>query len=108
MDGQNKWAGGLIGMSVVGLLWFLAWALVFHSVPTDNREPLLMLIGVVSNAASLVVGFHYGSSQSSRTKDSAIEKQADAIQTAQAALTPAEPAIPVGPGEKVTVKGEEA
>lgn len=106
MDGHLKWTGGLVGMSVVGLLWFLAWALVFHSVPADNREPLLMLIGVVSNAASLVVGFHYGSSQSSRTKDAAIEKQASAISSAQAALAPADQTIPVEPGERVTVEGK--
>jgi len=103
MDARSRWSGGLVGMSVIGLLWFLAWALVFHRVPADNREPLLMLIGVVSNAASLVVGFHYGSSQSSRLKDSALERQA----TTMAALRPADAqTIPVEPGERVTVEGK--
>ena len=95
-------AGVLVAAAVLGTLAFLAWALVYRAVPSENREPLLMLIGGFLSLGTGVVGFFFGSSQSSRLKDSALERQA----TTMAALTPHEPAIPVGPGESVTVKGE--
>lgn len=99
-------AGGVVGAMVMGTLAFLSWALVFRAIPAENREPLLMMIGVVSNLASFVVGFFFGSSETNRIKDAALERQATTIQAAQAALTPTEPAIPVGPGETVTVEGK--
>ena len=99
-------AGGFVAASLVAITAFLTWALVFRAVPTDNREPLLMLIGVLANLMTFVVGYFFGSSQTSRMKDAAIESQANTIRSAQAALAPSEPAIPVSPGESVTVEGK--
>lgn len=96
--------GFMVAAFVLGTMAFLAWALVFRAVPADNREPLLMLIGGLLSLATGVTGFYFGSSQSSRLKDTALERQA----TTMAALTPTEPTVTVAPDESIRVRGEDA
>lgn len=95
-------ASGLVAMSVMGMLWFLAWALVFHAIPAENREPLLMLIGVVSNASSLIVGFYFGSTIGSRRKDSAVAAALDVARPAQHDV------LTIPPGDRATATATES
>lgn len=102
----SKIAGPIIAIGLIGILGFLTWALVFREVPASNREVLTALVGILSAQVGVVVGAHYGRNVHEAVKDATIDKQADTIKNAQAALSPAEPAIPVGPGESVTVEGK--
>lgn len=65
-------AGGAIAFCLVGLLGFLAWAFVFRTMPPDNREPMLMLMGILSANVGQVVGFFFGTSYGSQKKSEAI------------------------------------
>lgn len=71
-------AGGLIAFCLVGLLGFLAWAFVFREMPNANREPMLMLMGILSANVGQVVGFFFGTSYGSQKKTDAIERMTKA------------------------------
>lgn len=89
-------AGGILGMTLVGLLFFLAWAFIFRELPANNREPMLMLLGIVSTNVGQVVGFYFGSSWANK-------KQADTIDTlSKVAATPTGPTIVAQAGDTVT------
>lgn len=67
-------AGAAIAFALVGLLGFLAWAFVFREMPNANREPMLMLMGILSANVGQVVGFFFGTSYGSQKKTEAIER----------------------------------
>ncbi len=57
----------------VGLFFFIT-LLIFHAVPEETRTPVFALVAVVSNAWSIVVGYHFGSSASSDKKTDMLNK----------------------------------
>lgn len=103
-------AGGLVAVTVMGNLSFLAWALVFREIPKSNELVLVQFIGNLTGFAGLIVGFYFGSSSTNKKQADTIEAQASTIKTAQAALAPLTDStvVPVVPGESVTVTGEES
>lgn len=69
-------AGAIIAVMVVGLLWFIAYALVFLAIPDANQTTLAQVIGVVSTQVGMVVGWYYGSSSASKRQGEIIAQQA--------------------------------
>jgi len=67
-------AGSLVGLGLVGVLSFIAWALVYHEIPDKNSAGFSTLLGIISGNVGLVVGFYFGSSANNR-------KQAETIST---------------------------
>lgn len=100
-------AGALIGILLVGVLAFLAWALVYVRVPPENETAMNVLLGILSTQVGIVVGFYFGSSLGNKKQADAIEKLATTNQAVTQASMPAPPTIPVAPGEQVTVEGKE-
>ena len=68
---KNIGAGIFAGF-LATILAFMAYALIFQSVPSNNRDALLMLLGNVSANIGMITSYYYGSSQSSRNKDEVI------------------------------------
>ena len=64
--------GGFIAIGLLAILGGVTWALVYAPIPADNREPITVLIGVLSANIGMVVGYYFGSSKSSRGKDDVI------------------------------------
>jgi hypothetical protein len=81
--------GAVVGMIMVALLGFTIWALVKYTIPTENTNALLILIGVLSTNVTAIVSFFFGASVGNRQKDQTIAQQATTNAVAQAALTPA-------------------
>ncbi len=54
-------------MSTAGLFFFIT-LLIFHAVPEETRTPVFALVAVVSNAWSIIIGYHFGSSIGSDKK----------------------------------------
>lgn len=81
------------------------YALVNQEVPASNRDALMVVIGGLLTALNLIINWFFGSSSESKRQTEAIASQAETIKTAQAALTPSNGAIPVAPGDSVTVAG---
>lgn len=62
-------ASGFFATLLGAILAFMAYALIFQSIPDNNRDALLMLLGIVSANIGQVTSYFFGSSQSSRAKD---------------------------------------
>lgn len=94
-------------MTVMAILSFLAWSLVFRVIPKSNELVLVQFIGNLTGFAGLIVGFYFGSSSTNKKQADTIEKQADTIKEAQSALAPladVKPSVILEPGEQATVK----
>ncbi len=63
---------GMVAMSVLAILAFLAVSLVFIPIPQANADAVTVLLGVVAGLVSAIVGYYYGSSASSKAKDETI------------------------------------
>lgn len=70
--GAINLTGGAIALLLVALLMFLSWALIFRELPANNREAVLMLLGIVSTNVGTVVAWYYGTSYGSQKKSEAI------------------------------------
>lgn len=67
-------ASGIFAALLGGILAFMAYALIFQSIPINNRDALLMLLGIVSANIGQVTSYFFGSSASSRQKDETISR----------------------------------
>jgi hypothetical protein len=97
--------GGVIGVVLVLILGFMAWALVYRAIPDQNESTLNVLLGILSTQVGIVVGFYFGSSVSSKRQTETIDKLAD---TARAAMPATTPDVTLEPGQTATVAAESA
>lgn len=99
-------AGAIIGIMLVGILAFLAWALVYVRVPPENETAMNVLLGILSTQVGIVIGFYFGSSLGSKKQADALDKMAETAHRVSQATIPA-PTVAVSPGEQVTVEGKD-
>ena len=101
-------AGAIIGTSLVGILAFLAWALVYVRVPDGNETAMNVLLGILSTQVGMVVGFYFGSSFSSKKQTETIDTLAKTAQVAGEALSPsADATVTLEPGQSAKVSAEQ-
>jgi hypothetical protein len=105
-----NWAGMAIVNALTLMLAFCLWALVTREVPAANKEAFLILIGVLARDFGTVVGWFFGGSITTKQQSDTIDKQADAIKTAQASPGPVatDQTMTIEPGETATVKAGES
>jgi drug/metabolite transporter (DMT)-like permease len=65
--------GGIIMIAFFIILGLL----IFHSMPTDNKDVLYLIIGALIGFASNVVNYFYGSSKGSADKTDILNKKTD-------------------------------
>lgn len=100
--------GGIIGFSLVAILGFMAWSLVYRAIPEENESTLNVLLGILSTQVGMVVGFYFGSSVASKRQTETIDKLAETAQAAQAALpTNGKPNVVIEPGQTATVSAQD-
>jgi xanthosine utilization system XapX-like protein len=90
----------------VALLAYCLYALVNVEVPTPNKDPLLVVIGILSGAVGTVTQFYFGSSVGHKKQAETIDTLAQTANTVAQTANPT-PSIPVSPGESITVEGKE-
>jgi predicted Na+-dependent transporter len=104
-------AGSIVAVGLVGLLWFITWALAFHEIPASNATSFSTVLGIIGIQVGIVIGYFFGQTMGNRAKDDTIKAattatatMADTAAVAQAALAPKTPAdvIPLAPGDSVT------
>lgn len=100
-------AGAFVAFGLIAILAFVTWALVYIRIPDGNENVFTVLIGILSANVGMVVGFFFGSSVTSKKQSETIDTLAKTAQVAGAALAPDGPTVPVSPGEKVVVEGQE-
>lgn len=64
----------IAALGVIGMTSFMCYALVYVKIPQENREPLLMLLGMISGGLGAIIGYYYGSSAGSKNKDDIIKQ----------------------------------
>lgn len=64
----------LLAALIVGGYMFVQWYLLTHVVPTEMRDLIMRMLGVLDAALTMVLAYYFGSSSSSRTKDETISK----------------------------------
>lgn len=103
-------SGLLIGLGLTGILAGVTWALIFFSIPKDNQNALLILIGILSTNIGVIVNWHYGSSAAARAQTETISTMANSAAAVQATLPttvdPKEKKVILDPGESATVKAK--
>ena len=74
MDTREKFMYVLGGVVVVGVITFTA-ALIFFSIPENNKEMVNIALGAFIGAFLTVVGYFYGSSKGSSDKTQLLTKK---------------------------------
>lgn len=64
----------IAALGVISMMAFMCYALVYIKIPTDNREALLIVLGIISNSVAGIIGYYYGSSAGSKNKDDIIKQ----------------------------------
>ena len=69
----GSWVPGVLAMVVTtGFFGILGWML--HSPDYKPTEPLLVMLGSLGTAWTMIVGFYFGSSQGSRNKTQLLDR----------------------------------
>jgi len=71
---KDRWfdTSTLLACVVCGLFGGTLYVLAFHDIPANNKDVLLTLAGLLGTGFSGLVQYYFGSSASSRTKDTTI------------------------------------
>jgi len=64
----------IAAIGVLFMMGFMCYALVYIKIPPENREALLILLGIISGSVSAIIGYYYGSSAGSKNKDDIIKQ----------------------------------
>ncbi len=97
--------GGFLALGMLGVVFFITYALVYVDIKPRNESALLLLVGGLLTQLGSVFNFFFGSSSDNKKQADTISAQAETIKSAQAALAPAAPIVTVAPGDTVTVAG---
>lgn len=98
--------GGVVAICLVLLLAYCLYALVNVQIPTTNKDPLLVVIGILSGSLGAVTQYYFGSSAGAKKQAETLDKMAETARTVSQAAMPS-PSMTVSPGEQVTVEGKE-
>lgn len=75
---KDKFQYSLAGLMVIGYFVVL-WLLIFNSLPTENKDAVNILLGILSMALGTVIGYFFGSSKGSSEKNEMLaEKKPEA------------------------------
>lgn len=96
-------AGSLIGLMLLGIVAFLAYALVFVKIPESNREAMNWLMAILSAQVGVVIGFYFGNTVGAKKQAETMDKVAD---LAHAAAKPPVADITLKPGETASVEAK--
>jgi hypothetical protein len=65
----------LVGVFAMTIYFLIVRSLIQRSLPVDNREPLIHVLGTLDGVISMLVGYYFGSSKGSQEKSEIIKKQ---------------------------------
>lgn len=92
-----NWFGGIIAILIIGLLWFISYALIFVEIPTTNQTNLAQIIGMIGIQIGIIIGWFFRGSQNEKEQSKTISTLVATASKAQDALPPvAAPVIPGG------------
>jgi hypothetical protein len=69
----NKIVTPVLALGTVGLTFILFGIIIFTDVDADSKDILIYVLGALTSAVTMVLGYYFGSSAGSKEKDSKIK-----------------------------------
>jgi len=69
----NKIVTPILALGTVGLTFILFGVIIFVDVDADSKDILIYVLGALTSAVTMVLGYYFGSSAGSKEKDSKIK-----------------------------------
>lgn len=69
----NKIVTPVLALGTVGLTFILFAIIIFTDVDADSKDILIYVLGALTSAVTMVLGYYFGSSAGSKEKDSKIK-----------------------------------
>jgi hypothetical protein len=63
----------ILALGTVGLTFILFGVIIFVDVDTDSKDILIYVLGALTSAVTMVLGYYFGSSAGSKEKSSQID-----------------------------------
>jgi hypothetical protein len=70
----NKIVTPVLALGTVGLTFILFGVIIFTDVDADSKDILIYVLGALTSAVTMVLGYYFGSSAGSKEKDSKIKE----------------------------------
>ncbi len=70
----NKIVTPVLALGTVGLTFILFGVIIFVDVDADSKDILIYVLGALTSAVTMVLGYYFGSSAGSKEKDSKIKE----------------------------------
>lgn len=69
----NKIVTPILALGTVGLTFILFGVIIFTDVDAESKDILIYVLGALTSAVTMVLGYYFGSSAGSKEKDSKIK-----------------------------------
>ena len=69
----NKIVTPVLALGTVGLTFILFGVIIFTDVDAESKDILIYVLGALTSAVTMVLGYYFGSSAGSKEKDSKIK-----------------------------------
>ena len=69
----NKIVTPVLALGTVGLTFILFGVIIFTDVDADSKDILIYVLGALTSAVTMVLGYYFGSSAGSKEKDNKIK-----------------------------------
>lgn len=101
-------SGGLLVVATIAMLGYVGWGLMNKEMALNNKDAMMLFLGVLLAKYSDLIAFFFGSSASSKKQGETIDKLAETTRTAQEMPAPVKPDKSIGleAGETVEVKAD--
>jgi hypothetical protein len=70
----NKIVTPVLALGTVGLTFILFGVIIFVDVDADSKDILIYVLGALTSAVTMVLGYYFGSSAGSKEKSSQIDE----------------------------------
>ena len=70
----NKIVTPVLALGTVGLTFILYAVIIFVDVDTESKDILIYVLGALTSAVTMVLGYYFGSSMGSKEKDGKIRE----------------------------------
>lgn len=70
----NKIVTPVLALGTVGLTFILFGVIIFTDVDADSKDILIYVLGALTSAVTMVLGYYFGSSAGSKEKDNKIKE----------------------------------
>ena len=69
----NKVVTPILALGTVGLTFILFGVIIFVDVDTDSKDILIYVLGALTSAVTMVLGYYFGSSAGSKEKSAQLD-----------------------------------